>query len=152
MPDTVKIDLVTRRKDGGFVFVLVEEGPWPEAETEQGLRALQDRLHHCLDAALGGHLAERYPASRGQHLTLRVDAYDTPRAATESFLAGYREYIASHPEVREALKQSSVVSAIDMEFQWFSIAELQAAQRVREAQQPPAPSLLTRMKRWVGRA
>lgn len=152
MPHSVQVDLVTRRQDGGFVFVLVAEGPWPEAETERRLRALQERLHHCLDAALGGHLAARYPASRGQRLTLRVDAYDTPRTATESFLAGYREYVASHPEVREALKQSGDVSDIDMEFQWFSIAGLQAAQRARQPAPSPAPSFLARMKRWLGRA
>jgi hypothetical protein len=68
------IDLVTDRPtDGAFILVLVEEGPWDPDETDVQLRRIQDRLYDCVDAAVDGHLAGKYPDSRGKPVVIRLD-------------------------------------------------------------------------------
>lgn len=49
------IDLVTKRPDGAFVMVLVEQGPWDEADVTQHLRRVQDRLYDYVEIAIDGH-------------------------------------------------------------------------------------------------
>ena len=145
MNASVTIDLVTKTKDGGFVLILVEEGPWPSDTVQQHLRALQDRLHRTLDAVLGGHLLGRYPDSHGRPITLRVDAYDTPKAETEAFLARYAAYVRESPEVRDPVARSQHHPDILFEYQWASIAELEAARRAA------SPTLGSKLKAWFRR-
>lgn len=117
MTNTVTVNLITRRPDGGFVLVLVEEGPWPTTEIATRLYSLQDRLHACLDLILSGGLAKRIPESRGQRVTVRVDVYGTPRHETETFLSAYQQYVSHSPEVIDVLPKTAAPS-IDFEYHW----------------------------------
>jgi hypothetical protein len=119
IPNSVTVDLITRRLDGSFVLVVVEEGPWSDLEMTRRLRSLQDRLHACLDLILSGALARRFPESLDQPVTVRVDAYGTPRLETEAFLSNYQQYVAHCPEVLDFLPTSRV-PAIHFEYHWRS--------------------------------
>lgn len=60
------VDFVTKGPtDDVWSMVLVESGPW-EFPVETGLRNLQQRLYGCLDAALEGGLAAKFPDSLGK--------------------------------------------------------------------------------------
>jgi hypothetical protein len=76
---TVTVDFVARGADASsWHLVLVEQGPWPAADITSELRRVQERLYGCLDAALDGKVAEKFPDSTGQRITIRLDAYDLP--------------------------------------------------------------------------
>jgi hypothetical protein len=76
------------------LLVLVEQGPWT-GPVEDHLRALQDRLYGCLEAALDGQVAERFPKAAGKNVIVRVDCYGVPRDEVEAFMeqfsSGVRE-------------------------------------------------------------
>jgi hypothetical protein len=42
--DQVKIDLVTKRPDGGCTLVLVEIGPWTAEQKNQNMQRLGNRI------------------------------------------------------------------------------------------------------------
>ena len=50
MPE-VTIDAVARDRNGAYIVLLVEQGPWAESELNDHLRRLQDRLFNCVDAS-----------------------------------------------------------------------------------------------------
>ena len=55
------VDFVARGEtEGEWKMVLVEQGPW-SGSIEDALQRIQKRLYDCLDAALDGQLAEKYP-------------------------------------------------------------------------------------------
>ncbi len=108
-PTFTTVDFVARGDSPGeWRMVLVEEGPWAGA-VEQHLRKLQDRLYGCIDAALDGELAAKFPDSLGARVIIEVDCYNLPQAevheffqrftAAALFVGGYKEALESCPYV-----------------------------------------------------
>ena len=91
-------------------MVLVEEGPWQDVPAS--LSALQERLYSCLDAAIDGQLAEQFPESHGQPITLRVDCYGVPRAEAEEFFSRFSSNALQLPDYKTGLATSPYVSGI----------------------------------------
>jgi len=77
-------------------MVLVEEGPWTDITGH--LSKLQDRLYDCLDAALDGQLAEKFPASNGKPLVIQVDCYNVPENDVRNFFDKFSKGIFSTPD------------------------------------------------------
>ena len=82
---TVTIDLITERPDGALVLVLVEEGPWSEGQLTDELRRVQQRLYDCVEAAVDGVIAERYPQWKSRVFVIRLDCYNIRRDPIERF-------------------------------------------------------------------
>jgi hypothetical protein len=78
------------------LMVLVEEG-WT-GPIDAHLRALQDRLYGCLNAALDGHLADQFPDSRGKAVVIRVDCYDLDREELDDFVSRFASGVAAMPD------------------------------------------------------
>lgn len=111
------IDLVTQRpSDGAFILVLVEEGPWGPDAVEGQLRRIQDRLHDCVDVAVDGHLAAKYPDSHGKAVVIRLDCYDTPDKPVRAFMKRFVESIANSEEVQRDLIAQGFVTSLGFEY------------------------------------
>ena len=90
---TVTIDFVAFDDERDeCLLVLVEQGPWP-GTVEDHLRKLQERLYGCLEAALDGKIAERFPRSANMNLVIRVDCYDVPRDDVDAFMKMFSEAV-----------------------------------------------------------
>lgn len=92
-------------------MVLVEEGPWPGPLNEE-LRRIQERLYGCIDAALDGLLAEKFPDSYGKEIEIRLDCYDLPKVEISEFFERFSEGVFCIEDYRKALSQSKFVAAI----------------------------------------
>src|SRR5258707_14932136 len=74
---SVKIDLVTQDHDADeFVLILVEDGPWPVESAHWGerLSRIQTRIFEAIDVAVDGHLAAKYPDSKGKIVRVQIDS------------------------------------------------------------------------------
>ena len=91
-------------------MVLVEEGPWTDISAQ--LAQLQYRLYACLDAAIDGQLAEQFPGSSGQLVTVRVDCYSVPQAETQEFFSRFSSAALDLPDYKAALVATPHVSGI----------------------------------------
>ncbi len=109
----LNIDLITETPEtGAFNLILVEEGPWPSGSEESQLRRLQDRLYDCVDAAVDGHIAERYPQSRGRPIVIRLDAYDLPVSVVEPFFRRFSDHVQASAEIAEAVRAGGYVKSL----------------------------------------
>lgn len=84
-----------------WLLVLVEPGPWDDATVEDRLVALQDRLYGCLEAALDGQIAERFPETTDAKVIIRADCYDcygTARDEVDAFVLRFAAGIRDMPE------------------------------------------------------
>lgn len=99
-------------------MVLVEEA-WTEP-TEVHLRALQDRLYGCMEAALDGQLAAQFPDSRGKAVIIRVDCYDLDRGEIDVFMSRFSEGVAGLSEY--STEDSPYVNEIQFEVNHDSLA------------------------------
>jgi hypothetical protein len=79
------------------LMVLVEQGPWNNSADDH-LRALQERLYGCLEAALDGHLAEHFPKAANKKVIVRVDCYDVPRSDVDEFMDRFSQGVAEMPD------------------------------------------------------
>ena len=77
-------------------MVLVE-GPWMDSK-EDHLRALQERIYGCLNAALDGKLAEQFPQSVGKTVVVRVDCYDVPQNEVDEFIGRFAAGVSRMPD------------------------------------------------------
>ena len=112
----VTIDFVVRdQPHGGCALILVEQGPWSQDEIDMKLRQLQDRLHTCLDAALDGDVATKFPESIGLPLMIRVDAYDISGAALPEFFERFRAGIYSLPDYAAAISRQQIYPRIELQ-------------------------------------
>ena len=93
--------------------VLVEQGPWLDQESE--LRRVQARLYDCVDAALDGRFAEKFPDSSGSDILIRLDCYDVPKSLMQKVFDIFAETITEHPDNKSALKKSPYVSTLSFE-------------------------------------
>jgi hypothetical protein len=113
---TVTVDFVARGADASsWHLVLVEQGPWPATDITSELRRVQDRLYGCLDAALDGKVAERFPDSAGQRITIRLDAYDLPEVEVRGFFSAFANRVLKTPDYATALAGSRWVSGFEFE-------------------------------------
>lgn len=95
-------------------MVLVEEGPWgPPFDDE--MRRLQTRLYECVDAALDGQLASKFPDSRGKRLVIQLDGYRLPDKEVGSFFSRFAAGALATDEYRKAVASCPYVSAISFE-------------------------------------
>ena len=122
MSASVTVDLVTYdAKRDAFVLVVVEEGPWPVEETNANLRRLKDKLSACVDAAVDGGVAQKFPDSAGKLVVIRLDCYDTPQDQSEQLLFRVAEYVHSSAHIRCAVAEKRYVSGLEFEFNWRSV-------------------------------
>jgi len=113
------IDLVTQRPaDGAYVLVSVEAGPWQTDNVQTELRRIQDRLYDCVDAAVDGHLAAKYPESRGKPVVIRLDCYDTPDKPVSDFMKRFAESIARSHEIQRDVVGQGWVASLGFEYNW----------------------------------
>jgi hypothetical protein len=111
---TVAIDLVTEHpQTGRFSIVLVETGPWQSGAEEDQLRRLQARLYDCVDVAVDGQLAAKYPASRGRPVRIQLDTYDLPEAIVRPFFDEFADHIASWAEVQDQIRSQQHVQSLE---------------------------------------
>ena len=89
-------------------MVLVENGPW-RGPMDLYLRKLQERLYGCVDAALDGQLAERFPESAGKSVVIQLDCYDLPKDEVQAFFTAFAEGVFSIADYRVALAESRFV-------------------------------------------
>lgn len=113
------VDFVARGHAPGepWLMVLVESGPWDEREVESNLRRIQARMYDCVDAALEGRLADRFPDSRGQNVVVRLDGYDLPEAAVRDFFERFASAALQLPDYAAALESSTAVSSLAFDLQ-----------------------------------
>ena len=97
------VDFVARgQSDDEWLLVLVEEGPWTSA-IEDRLRSIQERLYGCVDAALDGDLAQKFPDTNGKRIIVRLDCYDGPAAEVSEFFSKFADGIFRIPDYAQAL-------------------------------------------------
>jgi hypothetical protein len=116
------VNLVTERpSDGAFIMVLVEEGPWSVDETEINLRRIQDRLYDCVDAAVDGHFAAKFPDSLNKPVVVRLDCYDTPDKPVRDFIKRFADGIANSKDLQLDLLNQGFVTSIHFEYNWRTL-------------------------------
>lgn len=101
-------------------MVLVEQGPWRESVADE-LARLQNRLYECIDAALDGQLAEKFPETRGAKVIIRLDAYNVPADEVRDFFARFSDGVFKTPDYKAALRNSTFVQDISFELNLDSI-------------------------------
>jgi hypothetical protein len=112
----VTVNFVAQSKDKSrWLMVLVEQGPWRADEVEVQLRRVQDRLYNCIEAAIDGKLAEQFPASHGEPVTIQVDFYDVPEQPVRAFFERFSERALQQPSYGQALEASEFVESITFE-------------------------------------
>ncbi len=101
-------------------MVLVEEGPWPGSIDDQ-LQRIQERMYDCIDAALDGKLAKRFPEAKGKNMVVQLDCYNVPKEEVKEFFDRFSKGVLVIDEYREALKQNQFVKNISFEVNFDSI-------------------------------
>jgi hypothetical protein len=91
-------------------MVLVEQGPWKDVQAH--LYRVQDRLYTCIEAAIEGMVAEQFPESRGELITLQLDCYNLPEPEVREFFDRFASTALTLPDDRDALASSPYVSGI----------------------------------------
>jgi len=95
-------------------MILVEEGDWA-GDVSSHLYRIQDRLYECIDAALDGQLAEKFPDSKGKKVIIQLDCYDAPKKEVGDFFNNFSTMVMDLPDYSEALKNNLFVK--DIKFQ-----------------------------------
>jgi hypothetical protein len=112
----VTVDFVARcQPHGGWALVLVEEGPWGREVVSAHLSRLQERLYGCLDAALDGAVAARYPESQGKALVIRVNAFNVPEPEMREFFRKFADGVPTLPDYASALASQRFFPSISFE-------------------------------------
>lgn len=101
-------------------MVLVEEGPW-HGPIEGQLRRVQERLYGCIDAALDGQLAEKFPESKGSQIIIQLDCYNLPKKEVTSFFDTFSKGVLSIPDYQKALNNNPYVKRVSFEINFESI-------------------------------
>lgn len=110
----IVIDFVSRTDDPEvWKIVLVEEGPWRDVTAE--LRRVQNRLYNCIDGALDGQLAAKFPEANGKTIVLQLDGYNLPGEAIQTFWNAFSSGVMQLPDYAQALQTSSHVKAFAFE-------------------------------------
>lgn len=113
-PETIIVDFVAKGDDEDTWKMVLVEGTW-DMPVEHHLRLLQERLFICVDAALEGQLARKFPETTGKRIIIQVDCYEAPRTEVEDFFTRFATGIFSIPKYRDELEASSHVQDIRFE-------------------------------------
>jgi hypothetical protein len=142
----LKIDLVTRPAEGGCKLILVEVGPWNDEEKQQNLQRLGQRISDCVTAALNGMVAQRYPTTMGEPITIQVDSYDTPRLDVDILVARLQNAFNASEEIQQQLRMARFTPAIRVTHHWADFAtELAKREAARKG------GLWQRLRAWGGK-
>jgi hypothetical protein len=113
MSGNFTVDFVARgATDDEWRMVLLEQGPW-QRPFDAHFRRLQSRLYDCLDAAIDGQLAERFPQSRGCRVVIQVDAYQLPAQELADFFARFTAGALATEPYRQAMLSNNFVAGLD---------------------------------------
>lgn len=116
----VTVDFVARGATSDqWQMVLVESGPWAHPGSQ--LRRIQDRLYGCIDAALDGKLAEKFPESIDKEIVVRLDCYNVPKDETLEFFNRFSRGVFTVGEYKSAISDSKFVKRITFEITFDSI-------------------------------
>jgi len=85
------------------------------------LRRIQERLYGCLDAAIDGKLAEKFPDSLGKNVVIQLDCYNVPRDEAEAFFKRFADGVLSVPDYKDGLARSRFVRKLSFEITFDSI-------------------------------
>jgi hypothetical protein len=110
-PTDLVVEIVAKG-DGAdeWQMLLFEQGPWEDV-TREMLR-FQERLYDCVDAVIDGHVAAKFPDSRGGHMVIRVYCSDLPKAEVAAFFERFSNGIFRDGDYRAALEQQHYVSGV----------------------------------------
>lgn len=115
------VDFVAKgRFPNEWRMVLVEEGPWP-GSVENQLRRIQERMYGCIDAALDGQLAQKFPESIGKRLVIELNCYNVPHAEVEGFFRRFSAGALVSDDYQEALRSNQFVQGIGFEISFDKI-------------------------------
>jgi len=112
---TAIINLVTENPSTGeFALILVEDGPWPEANSDWSdcLSRIQNRLYDAIDIAVDGHLAAKYPNAFGKKARIQIDSPNGVPDRVSNLISTLRTAILTEgDEYYSAIKKSPYISA-----------------------------------------
>ena len=117
----VKIDVIGEMPDGSWVMILVEEGPWADADLTANLRRVRQRFRNCVDVAIDGHLATHYPQSKGKPAVVRLDCYDTPDAPVREFVDRFAAHVRGAADIQRDMKDKGFVASLRFEYSWDTL-------------------------------
>jgi hypothetical protein len=113
--DTFVVDFVARGNSADeWRLVLVEQGPWHRPSDAQ-LHRFQSRLYECIDAALDGQVAAKFPGSLGKRLIIQVDGYGLPDDEVSAFFARFTEGVFETDDYKSAMSNNRFVADIGFE-------------------------------------
>ncbi|MGH1422974.1 MAG: DUF6572 domain-containing protein [Hyphomonas sp.] len=111
---SVTVDFIARgSSDDEWLMVLVEEGSWQQVNMR--LRSIQDRLYGCIDAAIDGQLAQKFPQTNGKRIVIRLDCYDAPELEVSNFFERFSNLVFVIGDYKQALADSRYASEITFE-------------------------------------
>jgi hypothetical protein len=115
------VDFIARGASSDeWKMILVESGPWSGAIASH-LRDLQERLYGCIDAALDGHLAEKFPESTGKDVVVQVDCHNLPKIEVSEFFERFTGGVFLVADYKNALAKSRFVRKFSFEITFDSI-------------------------------
>jgi hypothetical protein len=79
------------------------------------LRRLQTRLYDCVDAALDGQMADKFPESRGKRIVIQLDGYKLPTSEVQSFFERFSQGALCSSEYQAALNNNPFAQDIGFE-------------------------------------
>ena len=106
------IDLITETPETGeFALILVEDGPWPENDTGWNgcLSRIQSRIYSAVDVAIDGHLAAKYPDSKGRAVRVQIDSPNGLPPALAKLVAKMKAHFETDGEHSDAIRQSPFI-------------------------------------------
>ncbi len=93
----VSVNFIAFDETRDTCLMVLVKGPW-SGSTEEHLRALQDRMYGCLEAALDGQLARQFPDAMGKPVVVQIDCYDVPRSEVDEFVTRFAHGIGTLPD------------------------------------------------------
>jgi hypothetical protein len=118
---TTVVDFIAKSSSTDeWKMVLVEEGPWSEP-IEDHLRRIQGRLYDCIDAAIDGQLAAKFPDSSGKRVVIQLDCYNVPKSELSDFFHAFSDGVFLTDNYKNALAESKFVQVINFELNFDSI-------------------------------
>jgi hypothetical protein len=109
------IDLITETPETGeFALILVEDGPWPESDADwnECLSRIQSRIYGAVDIAIDGHLAAKYPDSKGRAVRVQVDSPNGLPSALAKLVAKMKVHFEADGEYKNAITQSPFIQGL----------------------------------------
>lgn len=109
------IDLITETPETGeFALILIESGPWPDKDSDwsEYLSRIQKRIYDAIDIAIDGHLAAKYPDSKGRSVRIQIDSPNGLPTALANLVVKMREHIEKDNDYGRAIRQSQFIQGL----------------------------------------